>query len=300
MKPEQGVFRERSLLERERLMVRSLLSEQLLIRQAGQLDRKYFPVNEQIREERITLGWADYDLEKQLKELKKSHYGLGVILQFGEMTRVKIKRDLISVRKRELERSWYTEDETQRRESGAKWEDLSNIFESLDIPIPKTQVLVRPHYRTIPTRQENPDSGLADSYSFVSDTTEEVTFGWGDNRRSIERPAHMIEVFGNEVTFNEKDFDALVKRLELNKLLTLHKVSSSIGSIASLHSFGLRLGVPYRNWQLVSDKTFYDFQAENGVLPAVAEDANKEYNYWDDSLLPQILIPGYVSPENAK
>lgn len=276
---------ERTLSQGERDLVKGYIADYLSVREAGPEDRRFFPVNEQIAEEELTLLNVDYRLNEEAIRLASENSGIGNLVNFADLEEIKKKRGLIAIRKEELARAWYREDKAGREASGARWEDLNTVLAMFDINPIDPEFLRRPHLKKLFSREEDPESRLASSHIFVSRGDKEVT-RMGQPRLV---PSHVVEIFGNEVDFEEEDFDRVVAELSLEYGLVFQICGSQRSSTTGTNWMQYRLAVHYKNW-IFSKRIYTEILDEDYNLPFYPNDPTRRYDYWEDSLLPERLV----------
>lgn len=259
-----------------RTILQTQLAEYLSYVWAGPHDRKHSSVNKQISMEELEIRNSLFHLDVA------SQADITPSNQSSIENAIERAKSRSQVRLGQLTDAWYKEDEKIRRESGASWDDLWEILAPFDIKPVDTSNLKRPHSRAVFTMQENPEWGLSDEYSFASDSKK--TAKLYKSEETIEVPAHIVEVFGNEVKLSKEDFDETVQRLKIKSKRVYQISGSEIDSVTYLPIFRYQVVVPYKKWLLVSNEWFYNEK------PNYPKDKTQQFKYWDDSLLPEVLV----------
>lgn len=245
---------------------------------AGTHDRKFSPVNQQISEEELRISNSTYLIrERSLEGVDAQDPSYQAIVNA-----IKRAGDRSERRLKQLTQFWYAEDEAMRQKSGAKWEDLWPVLDVLDISTIDPAKLRRSYKRSISTEQEDSSWGISDTYSFASESKKPKKRYNSDE--TVEVPAHIVELFGNEVFFSEEDFKSIIKNLGIGSHVVSQVEESMVDSLTYLPVFKYRVVVPYQNWLFVSDEWFYDKK------PNYRRDKNQEFKYWSNSLLPEVMV----------
>lgn len=282
MSPERRKSPNLELSQREQEILRAQMQDLINYAWAGPHDRKYFPTNKQISMEELKISNSMSRLRREsgsYRKRKSQDPNSTVSLIAGAVSRAE---DRSNRRLKQLRSAWYEQDSRIRQETGVNWDDLWEVLAPLDIKPVDTSKLRRPHNRSIFTDQEDPFWGLSDTYSFASESTRFKKRPNSDE--TVEVPAHIVELFGNEVTFSEEDFNATVQRLSLKQKRVYQIEESDVDSVTYTPIFQYRVVVPYKNWLLVSKEWFYDEK------PPCPKDKTQEFKYWEESLLPEVLV----------